>query len=78
MEIYKCFVPRTDYYKCKNLIAVIHDTERADHFDLTNAQYERHLASIVRKQYKAAKGTKSLYEILKELREEQRKKGSIL
>ena len=75
MEIYKCFVPRNEYYKVKNVIAVIYDNERPKYFDsLTDTEFERRLATEIRKRYTKAKGTKSLYDIVKEYREELRTK----
>lgn len=75
MEIYKCFVPRSDYYKVKNVISIIYDSERPKYFQtLTDAEYERKLATEIRKRYTKAKGAVSLYDIVKEYREELRTK----
>ena len=71
MEIYKCFVPRNEYYKVKNLIAVIYDNERPKYFDiLTDSEFEKRLAREIRKRYVKANGMRTLYEIVKEYREE--------
>ena len=75
MEIYKCYVPRNEYYKTKNVIAVIYDNERPKYFNtMTDSEYERKLATEIRRRYMKANGTKSLYEIVKEYREELRTK----
>ena len=71
MEIYKCFVPRSEYYKVKNVIAVIYDNERPKYFDkYTDAEFEKRLAREIRRRYTKEKGMKSLYEVVKEYREE--------
>lgn len=75
MEIYKCYVPRNDYYKVKNVIAIIYDNERPKYFQtLTDAEYEKKLAKEIRKRYIQSKGIKTLYEVVKEYREELRTK----
>ena len=75
MEIYKCYVPRNDYYKVKNVIAIIYDNERPKYFQtLTDAEYEKKLAKEIRKRYTQSKGIKTLYEVVKEYREELRTK----
>ena len=75
MEIYKCYVPRNEYYKVKNIIAVIYENERPKFFNtLSDAEYEKKLGTELRKRYVKAKGTRSLYEIAKEYREELKTK----
>ena len=75
MEIYKCYVPRNDYYKVKNVIAIIYDNERPKYLQtLTDAEQEEKLAKEIRKRYTQSKGIKTLYEVVKEYREELRTK----
>lgn len=76
--IYNISVPNSQYYSCKNLIAVMYDLERPKHFNITDAQFEHKLSALIKQKYKAEKQTKSLYDVLKELRNIQREKGSLL
>jgi hypothetical protein len=73
MQIYKCYVPRNQYYYAKDLCVRIYNLERKHYPDLTDAQYDRMLARIVRNVYQKEGGMRSLVDILTEYLEELKK-----
>lgn len=75
MEIYKCFVPRSEYHKAKDLTILIYNKERKKYLNLTDSEYERRLAVKIRKIYKAHQGIKPLKDILQEYYDNLKKEG---
>lgn len=79
MQIYKCYVPRDDVHKARFCRAVVLSKFNTklwkENPELTPSQIERKLAQMVREQYQASKGTKSVLIILQEIKSELEKEG---
>lgn len=66
MEIFKCYVPRSDYKEAKALIAKIKEIERGKYPDLNNAQFDKVIAKKLRNAYFRNEGIIALLDLLKE------------
>ena len=75
MEIFKCYVPRQDYAKAKDLSILIYNKERKKYPELTNAKVKRNLAEHIRYLVALNNGTKPLVEILTEYYNKLKKEG---
>lgn len=67
-------VPRAEHWYAKDLSILIYNKTRNKYPELTNKGYEALLAKRIRRRYKAAKGTKTLVEVLKEMWQEVKNK----
>lgn len=75
MKIYNCYVPRRDYIKAKDYTILIYNKERKRFTKMTDLQYEKYLAKLIRAEYEKQEGTKPLVQILKEYYEKVKKEG---
>lgn len=75
MKIYDCYVPREDYVKAKDYTILIYNKERKRFPRMADGQYEKHLAKLIREEYRRHEGVKPLVQILKEYYEKVKKEG---
>lgn len=69
MQIYKCYVPKKEYNKCKDLTILIYNIlfkKRVLTEELTENQLERWIAKTIKEEYEKYCGTKPLIDILTE------------
>ena len=79
MQLFKCYVPRKDYLKAKDLRDIIltkfYKRCWKENPDLSLGQIERKLAEHIRKQYDESEGTKTIIELLTEFNKQLTKEG---
>ena len=75
MEIYKCYVPRKQYAKAKDLSILIYNKDRRKHPEMSDFTYEKWLGKQIRERFEACNGMKPLVEILTEYYEEVKKES---
>jgi hypothetical protein len=67
-------ISQNKFWLAKDLYILIYNKERKKYPDIFDTEYKQMLKKEIRKRYTAAKGTKSVDEILKEYWKEIRKK----
>lgn len=75
MEIYKCYVPRPEYNKVKDVCILIFNKLRKKDKDSSDRQLDMNIGAVIRERYTKAGGTKSVLNIATEYYEELKKEG---
>ena len=70
-------MPANRYWLAKDIATVIYNKERKLYPDLDDYEYLAMFKKRIQKRYAAAKGTKTLIEVLKEYRADLRKKEGV-
>ena len=75
MQIYKCYVPRPEYNKVKDICTLIFNYLRKTDKDSSDRQLDMNIGAVIRERYTEAGGTKSILNIAKEYYDELKKEG---
>jgi deoxyhypusine synthase len=75
MQIYKCYVPRPEYNKVKDVCIRIFNHLRKSDKDSSDRQLDMNIGAVIRERYTKANGTKSVLNIATEYYNELKKEG---
>jgi deoxyhypusine synthase len=75
MNVYKCYVPRSEYDKVKDTCILIFNHLRKKDKECSDRQLDMRIGAIVRERYAIAGGTKSILNIVTEYYNEIKKEG---
>lgn len=75
MQIYKCYVPRSEHNKVKDVCIRIFNKLRKKDKDSSDRQLDMNIGAVIRERYVKAGGTRSVLDIATEYYEEIKKEG---